>query len=82
MPPVKVALRAPAAACCVEPSNAHGGLLVPSEADRRAEVEFGCGWGSRSRGGFVLFHTMSEIIGNEAKWMEKDARLIWRSHGL
>lgn len=63
MAPVKVALMAPAAACCVEPTNAHEGLLEPLETDRREQKG-----GLAVRGGaypvvgFFDYNTMSQNI--------------------
>ena len=51
---------APAAACCVEPTNTHEGLLEPSEAGRREQEAVG--GGAYPVFGFFYYNTMSQII--------------------
>lgn len=50
MPPIKLALLAPATACCGDSTNTHAGLLEPSktEESKEGKPESGSRSGSKS----------------------------------
>lgn len=54
---------APAAACCVEPTNTHEDLVEPSETDRGEQKgSLAVGGGAYPVLGFFYYNTMSQII--------------------